>query len=324
MPFSLDDFMTGLPGLSATGIGSWITGTNTGNPYTSNQAYAGSLAGLLTGGPFGAAAGGFKGAAEAEEQQYQRGVDSWNQQFSQQQFDESVRQYNQSREDTMEMWKNGVGNTLSQYEKYGINPMAASGLVAGSAVGGNVSGSGVASGSSAGQGTQINPALMNGILQRKWQAVENQADRDLTQDISDSNSQSAKDIADANNKAAFELKDKELAAEDGIRKQQEQLLAAQVKSAEAQADYDKWYYEYWKKAGVPPDSNDKVKAVGQGVKAVKDVLVPSEEEQLDSIQSEAVIKKQLQELNVTYEQYKKDIEVRRRVNRVAMDFYDNQ
>lgn len=324
MPFSIDDFMTGIPGLSASGIGSWITGTNTGNPYTSNQAYAGSLAGFLSGGPFGAIAGGFKGAAEAEEQQYQRGIDDWNKQFSEKQLNESIRQYDQSREDNMMMWKNGVSNTLSQYEKFGINPMAASGLVSGSAVGGNVSGSGISSGSSSGQGTQINPALMNGLLQRRWQTSENEADRQLTRDISDSNSKSSIDVAKLNNQAASELKDKELAAEAGIREQQEQLLAAQVKSATAQADYDKWYYEYWKKTGVPPDSNDKVKAAGQGVKAVKDVLVPSEEKQLDSIQSEAVIRRQLQELNVSYEQYKKDIEVRRRVNRVAMDFYENQ
>lgn len=328
--FLLDDLLRAT-GQFGSHFGSWVLGTDTGNPYTSDQAYAGSLDGLMSGGILGAVSGGMKGAAQAEEQQYQRGIDKWSQDFSTKQFNESVRQYDQNREDNMMMWKNNITNSLSQYEKYGINPLAAAGISAGTAVSGSVSGSGVSSGSSAGQQSQFNPALMQQARQNAFVADQNSLQRDFQSDIVTKQLQNAKDIADDNSKSQERLKQLELDSQSNIRKQQEELLAAQVKAQQDKNTYDKWVQDYWKNTvGVPPDSYDKVKGVKQVLgevvsipKKVKEHYKKVDEERMDSVMAEPYVSKQLKELGYTYEQYVKDPKIRAKVNAKASDDYDN-
>lgn len=318
-------------GQFGSNFGSWALGTDTGNPYTSNQAYAGSLDGLMSGGILGAVSGGMKGAAQAEEQQYQRGIDKWNQDLAMKQFNESVRQYDQNREDNMMMWKNNITNSLSQYEKYGINPLAAAGVSAGTAVAGSVSGSGVSSGSSAGQQSQFNPALIQQARQNAFVSDENSRQRDFQSDMVTKQLQNAKDIADDNSKSQERLKQLELDSQAEIRRQQEELLAAQVKAQKDKNTYDKWVQDYWKDTvGVPPDSYDKVKGAKQVLgeitsipKKVKTHNKKVYEERMDSVMDEVYVSKQLKELGYTYEQYVKDPKIRAKVNAKASDDYDN-
>lgn len=323
--FLLGELLRG-SGQAGSNFGSWVLGTDTGNPYTSNQAYAGSLDGLMSGGVFGAISGGMKGAAKAEEQQYQRGIDKWNQDFSTNQFNESVRQYDQNREDNMMMWKNNITNSLSQYEKYGINPLAASGISAGTAVSGSVSGSGVSSGSSAGEESQFNPALMQQARQNAFVADQNSLQRDFQSDIVTKQLQNAKDIADDNSESQEQLKKLELDSQAEIRKQQEQLLAAQVKAQQDKNAYDKWVQDYWKDTvGVPPESQDKIKGVKQVVGEVKGAVdkVPEVKEKVNKRGKNwlaeltlpyPMVKSRLNSCGYTYEEYKSSAKIRRIVH----------
>lgn len=313
-------------GQAGSNFGSWALGTDTGNPYTSNQAYAGSLDGLMSGGIFGAISGGMKGAAEAEEQQYQRGIDKWSQELATKQFNESVRQYDQNREDNMMMWKNNITNSLSQYEKYGINPLAAAGVSAGTAVSGSVSGSGVSSGSSAGQQSQFNPALMQQALQNRFVSNENSLQREFQKGVVADQLQNAKEIATSNSESQKELKELELSSQEGIRQQQEELLAAQVKAQKDKNEYDKWVQDYWKDTvGVPPDSYDKIKGVKQAIGEVKGVVdkVPEGKKELNKRGKNwlaeltlpySMVKSRLNSYGYTYEQYKSSAKIRRIVH----------
>lgn len=252
------------------------TGTS-GSAYTSNQAYAGSLNGLLTNGPFGAIAGGLEGAAAAEEQQYQRGIDAWNQQFNQKQFDESVRQYNLNRQDSL----NAISNSVKQYEALGINPLAASGML-GSASGG-VSGSSVSSGSASGSIAQFNPALVQQSRQNKFMAGENAANRESSKDIAEGNNATAVKVAEinaenqkemnsANNIAAKERLDAQLEAEKGVRLAQALLYAMQYQNTREDWSHKKWRNKWFQDVGVPSDAPKELGlAFGAGKKFV-DVL----------------------------------------------------
>lgn len=323
--FLLGNLLRG-SGQAGSNFGSWALGTDSGNPYTSNQAYAGSLDGLMSGGIFGAISGGLKGAAQAEEQQYQRGLDSWNKELSMKQFNESVRQYDQNREDNMMMWKNNITNSLSQYEKFGINPMAAAGVSAGSAVSGSVSGSNVTSGSSSGQPSQFNPALMQQAFQNKFVANENSLQREFQKGVVTDQLKNARDIADSNSQSQKELKELELSSQAGIRQQQEELLAAQVKAQKDKNEYDKWVQDYWKDTvGVPPDSYDKIKGVKQAFGEVKGVVdkVPKGKKKLNDSGKNwlaeltlpySMVKSRLNSCGYTYEQYKSSAKIRRIVH----------
>lgn len=331
--------------------------------YISDSAVGNAISGFLTGGPLGAIAGGLEGAERDEEREYerdwqedersyQRDLDAWNKDFQERQFSESIRQYEQSREDERFYWENSVSNTLSQYEKNGINPLAASGAIGAGAVSGGVSGSTVSSNST--PPSQSENTLTDAVrLIAEASMAEEDRKHSSKLQSEELSASAARDSADrelqrelANSASYTQLKMQENAFKnDSARAAQEvELLKAQVRQQQAQAEMAEQERDYWKKLNVPPSASDKIRLGYEGFAAAQDAKDrisealssssgpnrPSRRQlrQINKNQSKSEsgflfsyveVENILAQLGVDYERYKRDGQIRAMVNQLAKE-----
>lgn len=338
--------------------------------YISDNAVGSAISGFLTGGPLGAISGGLKGAAENEEREYerewkederkyQRELDAWNKGFQELQFKESVRQYEQNRDDERYYWENNVNNVLSQYEQNGINPLAASGAIGAGAVSGGVAGSSVSSNSTepaisdnAGLTDAVRLIAEAKMAEDDRKHASSLQESDLRASAQEAASDRALQRELASSASATQLKMQQNAFKnDAARSAQEvELLKAQVREQQAQAAMAEQERDYWAKVNLPPSASDKIRLGYEGAVAVSDVkdkvsaavsessaakasanqrkvrssavkrsLKAQSKSASNFLYSQVEVQTILDQLNVSYERYKTDGHIRAMVNQLAQE-----
>lgn len=197
----------------------------------SSEAVSSSISGFMTGGIPGAIAGGISGATENEQKMYNRGLDTWNKNFAQNQFD--YQKYAN---------ENAAQIHVADLQKAGLSPLADSA---------NGSFSSTAGVSQATQNSDIVNQTLSALRDvRNFKAQQSQLDTE--------------------NAERKRVNDSLIATQEALKaKAEAEKAGIDYDNMMKNKEYE--YYHGENGIGVPPSADPTVRKAKEGVKAVNDV-----------------------------------------------------